>query len=97
MGVGSLELISCVAPAKDSTNDVSSLVKRGNDSFRRRFNSVSEEMTCTSAGSDAPALSGLLPYPLDLLHLAGCPAPSPSLSWADCYGSQSALAHESGG
>ena len=51
MGVGSLELMRCVAPAKDSVSDVSSLVNRGSDSFRRRFGPMSGEMTCTSAGS----------------------------------------------
>jgi hypothetical protein len=45
IGIRLLKLMNCAALAKDSVNDVSSLIKRGNDSFRRRFNSVSKEMT----------------------------------------------------
>ena len=48
IGVGLLELISYVAPVKDSVNDVSSLVNRGSDSFRRRFELTSKEMIYTS-------------------------------------------------
>ena len=54
IGIGSLELMSCVATAKDSVNEVSSLVNRGSKSFWRRFELTSDEMTCTSAG---PAVS----------------------------------------